>query len=437
LLGSNLLKIVLDNLKTAFPVVDKKLINDKNLIHFKNTVFDLKERTFFDQSSSFFVTRSVGYSFNFEKKPFPHTEAFLNHLADGEADRLEYLERIIYYIVFRCKGRNFMFHFYGKGGTGKTTLTTFLASLVGLEQVTTTTPEKVSNEKFEIANLKGKAIVFILDKKGATFDIQRLKALSGGDIFSGDVKHQQRKDVFIPDPVIVFSTNDSISLEDPSGAIQRRYRPFLIDKKVTEQKTLLQNTESGWVGDLAQERGDFVSYLYSKYNLEDTMQFLDQVEERVSSFQTEFETLRENYNPLIGFVENYLKESNDLTKIIYFGWTKEIRMKKFPFEDPFQNPRDLTLVNGAKDYFLRKGIGFHYNHKNFKVALFQAFEQLNMRVSLFTNTRRMGVQGVEWKEEIFSDHIVIYWMYQRPTSWLILKKNFVNLGTFASFFPVF
>jgi phage/plasmid-associated DNA primase len=125
-------------------------------------------------------------------------------------DRLLYLEQIIYYIFFRCYGRNFIFHLYGKGGTGKTTFTNFLASLVGIEAVTTTTPEKIAQEIFQVANFKDKTLLLILDKKGKSFNMEKLKSLSGGDIFAAELKYKQKKDIFIPQPVFFFSTNGFI-----------------------------------------------------------------------------------------------------------------------------------------------------------------------------------------------------------------------------------
>jgi hypothetical protein len=55
-----------------------------------------------------------------------------------------------------------------------------------------------------------------------------------------------------------------------------------------------------------------------------------------------------------------------------------------------------TLVASAKDFYLRKGLAFTYNHKTFNKALSDALLELNYKVIPY---KKGGKQG--WKENVF------------------------------------
>jgi phage/plasmid-associated DNA primase len=164
--SNRVLKEFYEILRDAFPPIEKEEIDPKNLIAFQDCIFDLDQQKILSLTPNIYITQNVDYALNSSTNQFQETRQFLFDLAEGYEDRIEYLEAIIAYVVFRMKGKQCLFHLYGKGGTGKTTLTNYLSSLVGLHEVTTTTPKKIGAERFEAATFKDKNLVLISDRKG-------------------------------------------------------------------------------------------------------------------------------------------------------------------------------------------------------------------------------------------------------------------------------
>ena len=114
--SSTFLKEIYDTLKDAFPPVDKEEINPKNLIPFKDCVYDIEEQRIRELTLDTFLTHSVGYDLNSSSEEFLETRKFLKDVGEDNEDRVEYAEAMIAYTLFQYKGKHYIFHLYGRGG---------------------------------------------------------------------------------------------------------------------------------------------------------------------------------------------------------------------------------------------------------------------------------------------------------------------------------
>ena len=147
------------------------------------------------------------------------------------------------------------------------------------------------------------------------------------------------------------------------------------------QRPLLLYKGNDWAGPLAQERSAFVSYLHKKWTKEKVFAFLDSLERSVPSLCKEFDSLKESFNFLIGFVRNYLEKDENPNNSLFLGLSTDLRKNKFSLDSNTFTRRNCTLVSGCQDYFTRLGEDFPYNHKTFRQGLFHAFRELEMEVN--------------------------------------------------------
>ena len=205
----------------------------------------------------------------------------------------------------------------------------------------------------------------------------------------------------MPDCAIICTTNDAIRLTDPSGAIARRYKPFLMNRVVQQQKTLLQCKGAYWVGPLAKERSAFVSYVYKKWDQDKVFRFLDELETSVPSFEKDFYFLKENFNPIIGFIRNYLKKSEDPKTALSLGLSTRLRANRYSTDEIVFSKQYENLTLGCMSYFEKLGEPFPYNHKTFKNVLFEGFDELGIDYKKIRRNGLLLVEGIAWRDEVF------------------------------------
>jgi P4 family phage/plasmid primase-like protien len=419
--SNRFLKEFYEILKDAFPPIERDEIDPKHLILFKDCIFDVDEQKILPLTPEKYITNTVGYDLNSSTEEYQETRKFLEDLADGHEDRVEYAEAIIAYVLFQMRGKQYIFHLYGKGGTGKSTFTNYISSLVGLHATTTTTPEKLGAERFETATLKGKSLVLINDRKGSSFDIEKLKSISGGDIVAAEQKYKQDKEIFVPDPAIIFSTNESVRLLDPSGAIKRRYMPFLMNNVVQKQKMLLDCKGTHWVGPLAEERSAFVSYVLKKWNQEKVFHLFDSLNTTVPSLSKELFSLRESFNPLVGYVRNYLEQCDFSENALPLGLTTKHRKNNYSKDEVVFSPDNNNLVSGAVDYFKRLDEEFPYNHKTYKESFISALKENGIKYEEIKRSNLTIFQGIKWRDGVFDLDLELDMGTEKP-----VKEEFMD-----------
>ena len=163
--------------------------------------------------------------------------AYLLGIVTGRTDWQKYLELI------------------GPGGTGKSTFTRLATSLVGTENVHTTTLHKLEKSKFEPASIAGKKLVLINDSEKYG-DVGKLKNLTGQDSLPFEVKFKQSKGGFNPSALVVILNNKIIQSSDYTSGLARRRISIPMNNQIKSdrQKNLIEH-KNGLM------RGEFLPYI--------------------------------------------------------------------------------------------------------------------------------------------------------------------------------
>jgi putative DNA primase/helicase len=123
----------------------------------------------------------------------------------------------------------------GPGGTGKSTLIRLLIAFIGERNQVTTDLKNLEGNRFEVAALYGKRLVFINDSTRYGGEVSVLKNITGGDAVRNEKKNQQQGGSFVFDGVVVVTSNEPIQTSDYTSGLMRRRMPVNFDRKVTDE----------------------------------------------------------------------------------------------------------------------------------------------------------------------------------------------------------
>lgn len=181
----------------------------------------------------------------------PHWTAFLNQIMAGDAQLIDYLQRVLGYCLTGTIEEHALFFCYGKGANGKSTFVSAFADVFGdyaksspIEMLTHT---KNDRHPTELARLHGARLVSSTEtQQGRRWDETKIKALTGGDKI---VAHYMFKDFFEFDPnfKIVVCGNHRPGIHSVDEAIRRRLHliPFsVIIPKAERDDTLKEKLKA-------------------------------------------------------------------------------------------------------------------------------------------------------------------------------------------------
>jgi len=151
-----------------------------------NGVYDIATKTLLPHDSKYRFKFKLPVTYNPEAT-CPRTEAFLDQVLTPD-QRLTVEEWMGYYLY-----RNYMFKkaiiFVGEGDTGKTTLLQVINNLIGLDNISAVSLQKIGSDKFAAAHLyeKHANIVDELEKEDIT-KTGNFKIATGGGTITGEYK---------------------------------------------------------------------------------------------------------------------------------------------------------------------------------------------------------------------------------------------------------
>jgi len=108
-----------------------------------------------------------------------------------------------------------------------------MSMLLGNRDILSTTLHSLNNDRFELAHLKFKRLVCISDTPLFFVDLSIIKAITGGDTVPIRYKFANTAENYIcifPGRLIITG-NIPLQTKDTSGALLRRLRIILINKK--------------------------------------------------------------------------------------------------------------------------------------------------------------------------------------------------------------
>ncbi len=166
---------------------------DPMLLNFQNGTLDLTTATLREHRATDRITRVLPYAYDPDAK-CPRFDVFLYEVLQDPAT-IEYLWRIIGYLLTGSTTEHSLFFFWGKGRNGKTTLIKLLLSLLGpyADQGMKGLLLSKRNEghPVEFADLKGKRLVALVEiNDNQHWDAATTKWLTGGDRMKGRGMHE-------------------------------------------------------------------------------------------------------------------------------------------------------------------------------------------------------------------------------------------------------
>lgn len=273
------------------------------LIPLKNGVYNYLSGTLEQHSPGHRLTWSLPYNYTPLATCQPITDWLLSATGDKQTARL-----LIAYLRSIVTGRTDIHQFLeliGPGGSGKSTYVRLAQALTGVENTHTTTLAKLEGSRFETACLRNKRIAVINDSERYAGNVTTLKAMTGDDTVSHEVKFVQSEGGFFFPGKVIVTCNETIQSADyTSGLYRRRLTvPFNNRIPVGEQKNLIELKGN-------KATGEFADYLPGLFNLvmgmtEEEMEgLLKRTEETVPILsQQKAETLLDT-NPLADWL-NY------------------------------------------------------------------------------------------------------------------------------------
>jgi putative DNA primase/helicase len=159
--------------------------------------------------------------------------AFVNCIIRGDTHYEKYLELV------------------GPGGSGKSTFTRILDTIVGAEGVLVSSLNALDKDKFEVACLHGKRLLLMPDQERYQGNYSTLKAITGHDKLRFEVKGMQRNgNDFYANVFAVCTANEPLNGTDLTSGILRRRRVIGMCRSRISCDTLIGSEEGGtlWSG---------------------------------------------------------------------------------------------------------------------------------------------------------------------------------------------
>jgi P4 family phage/plasmid primase-like protien len=210
------------------------LNRDKNLINFKNGVWDIQQSKLLPHDSKYLQTLQIPHEVKKSKKSWESTllYKFLKNeveLSDEDLDMI--IEYAAYCLTLDFGLKTFMV-LQGQSNTGKSVLIRFFESLVGKENTSALSMHEL-NMRFYPAQLYNKLLNSCADNKSLPLSsIENLKKITGGDMIMHEKKGKEPF-FFVPFAKLLFSFNQMpLQLEEKSNAFYKRMRILYMNKEL-------------------------------------------------------------------------------------------------------------------------------------------------------------------------------------------------------------
>jgi P4 family phage/plasmid primase-like protien len=159
---------------------------DRDCIPLRNGVYDMRTKTLLEHSPKYRFTYQFPIMFDPEAD-CPKTKAFMGQILD--AGQRQVVEEWIGYYFYRLYSFKKAIIFVGEGDTGKTTLLETVMFLLGKENVSSVSLQKMTSDRFSAAHLYEKHgnLVDELSARDIS-DTGNFKIATGGGSISGEYK---------------------------------------------------------------------------------------------------------------------------------------------------------------------------------------------------------------------------------------------------------
>lgn len=197
---------------------------DKDLINFKNGVWNIRDQKLYPHDSKYLQTIQIPHEIG-EFVPFKETRLynFFKQTKLRKEDIMMILKYMAYCLTLKHGLKTFMV-LLGKSNTGKSVLIRFFESLVGSQNTSALSMHEL-NMRFYPAQLYGRLLNACADNNSLPLSsIDSLKKITGGDLIMHEKKGKEPF-FFVPFCKLIFSFNQMpLQLEEKSNAFYKRMR---------------------------------------------------------------------------------------------------------------------------------------------------------------------------------------------------------------------
>ncbi|MCW3795400.1 phage/plasmid primase, P4 family [Paenibacillus sp. LS1] len=247
--------------------MNQSLNNNNDYINFANGVYDLYDHQLLPHKPNYFFTSCIeanydvqlnsDYEYSDELLNSSDFGRFLDDCTENDEEKKESLQQMVGYIISNHTRAKKMFVLIGEPHTGKSVWLSLLQNLVGKNNTTSMTLKQLGENRFMQSRLAHSKLNISpemsedTDLKGIEF----LKALTGGDLITGDRKGQTAID-FYGRTKLVSAGNHMPKINSKDGTTSfidrllfvnfNKSKPehmrdrFLIDKLLDERDLIVQ-----------------------------------------------------------------------------------------------------------------------------------------------------------------------------------------------------
>ncbi len=306
------------SLVAAYCVKDYSTKSNKHLIPFKNGVYDVNKKSLLPHNPDYCLTWQIPHDY-VSGADCPRFKAFLAESVTHD-DVVQVLRAYANAVIF---GRSYLQRYLqiiGAGGSGKSTFCEVVIELVGWENHKSTSLQSFEEDKFEVAKVASKRLVYFPDQPAFAKNPSNFKKLTGGDPLPIRLMHKQTNADYTSDAMVILTANQDIATTDNSSGLHRRQITVRFDnqpKRDPNLKKALLAEISGVLNWAMELNSEEVAYLLSQENTSETMQ--KQARDNLVAtnplarfFLDNFETNEENCVPIgVCKVETEIKDTLD------------------------------------------------------------------------------------------------------------------------------
>ncbi|OTQ77542.1 hypothetical protein B6D23_11390 [Gilliamella sp. N-W3] len=223
-----------ESLRLSLPVMGS---SQKDLICFKNGVYELKTQTFrpHNKQDWLLVSNDIDYYPAKENESFDtHAPNFAKWLkrASGNQDKAKNILAALYMILANRHDWQLFLEVTGAGGSGKSVFAEIATMLSGKNNTVIGTMESLEKAR-DRALVVGYSLIILPDQPRYMGSGAGLKAITGGDEVAIDPKHKQPYSCKIPAVVLVIN-NEAMRFNERNGGISRRRVIFHFGEVIPE-----------------------------------------------------------------------------------------------------------------------------------------------------------------------------------------------------------
>ena len=312
-----------NTINDQYTLLSQRLQNDewnpyKNLILFRNGVFNTDTEEFEGFKREHYINRSLPYEYdpNATCEPIIRWLKWTQH---NDWERVQLLRAWMRAVLTSSDKIQRFLEIVGPGKSGKSTFANLCHALVGFDNAAVSTMERLEKNRFETSKLVGKKLLLFNDVERYGGNVSMLKALTGGDLINSEHKYKQSEATFKFDGLIIITANEPIQTTDPSSGLFRRRLTIPFDRPFTgnaqQQKVLINCDRHLTTGEFSKFMPGLVNWIL-QMSEEDMRSYLLQTKEKVAYFQKFTTQQNTRANPIMDWLHNNIVFDNNCMSYI-------------------------------------------------------------------------------------------------------------------------